>query len=214
MATERTPKRQDLAVSGPSCLDSGRATSLRRTSREPGGPGRERSSWAPRTQTLSRLCDARGIFFASSGDSRIRHPRHHWAAGDLRWPPLEYAGQRSFPTPRTRSPHESPTVPPSPSMVHWETDKQHTPRLWVVAVNRSSWTSSSGSRATRIGGRRTELNPAVTNVRIMDPVIGGKYPHPNGYVVYMNKDGQTINPFTGRTLKPADPFSHLDLKGK
>lgn len=58
------------------------------------------------------------------------------------------------------------------------------------------------------------MSPNVTNVRIMDPVLDGKYPHPYGYVVYMNKEGQTINPFTGRTIRPSDPFSHLDLDGQ
>jgi len=42
----------------------------------------------------------------------------------------------------------------------------------------------------------------------MDPVVGGKYPYPNAYVSYSNRVGQTVNPDTGRTVSPADPWWH------
>jgi hypothetical protein len=35
--------------------------------------------------------------------------------------------------------------------------------------------------------------------------------YPNGYVVYMNQAGQTINPFTGRTIPYSDPLAHIPL---
>ncbi|MBB5866623.1 hypothetical protein F4553_000002 [Allocatelliglobosispora scoriae] len=46
----------------------------------------------------------------------------------------------------------------------------------------------------------------------MDPITTGKFTYPNGYVVYMNAQGQTINPLTGRTnVGKADPFAHVGL---
>jgi hypothetical protein len=52
------------------------------------------------------------------------------------------------------------------------------------------------------------LNSRVTGVRIMDRVTTGKYPYPNGYVSYFNQFGQTVNPYTGQTISPSDPFWH------
>ena len=57
-----------------------------------------------------------------------------------------------------------------------------------------------------------ELDPRVTHVRVMDAVTTGKYRYPNGYAVYMNKAGQTVNPLTGRTIGPSHPFAHIPLK--
>jgi hypothetical protein len=45
----------------------------------------------------------------------------------------------------------------------------------------------------------------------MDPVTAGKYQYPQGYAVYMNEAGQTVNPLTGQTISPSDPFAHLPL---
>jgi hypothetical protein len=56
-----------------------------------------------------------------------------------------------------------------------------------------------------------ELHPSVVAIRIMDPVLKGQYQYPNGYAVYMNKTGQTINPLTGRTAPRSDPYSHIPL---
>jgi hypothetical protein len=52
------------------------------------------------------------------------------------------------------------------------------------------------------------LDPRVTDVRIMDPVVGGKHPLPNGYVSYGNASGQTVKPWTGRTIDPGNPWWH------
>jgi hypothetical protein len=52
------------------------------------------------------------------------------------------------------------------------------------------------------------LDPRVTDVRVMDPVTGGKYPYPNGYVSYSNEAGQAVNPATGQTIGKSDPMWH------
>ncbi|MFD4524187.1 polymorphic toxin-type HINT domain-containing protein [Streptomyces sp. NPDC058470] len=55
------------------------------------------------------------------------------------------------------------------------------------------------------------LDPRVAQVRVMDPVTTGKYQYPNGYVVYMNKAGQSVNPLTGQTVSKADPYNHIPI---
>ncbi|MFD0026609.1 hypothetical protein, partial [Streptomyces sp. NPDC058382] len=55
------------------------------------------------------------------------------------------------------------------------------------------------------------LDPRVTQVRIMDPVTTGKYQYPKGYVVYMNKAGQSVNPLTGQTVSKADAYNHIAI---
>lgn len=55
------------------------------------------------------------------------------------------------------------------------------------------------------------LDPRVVQVRVMDPVTTGKYQYPNGYVVYMNKAGQSVNPLTGQTVSKADPYNHIPI---
>ena len=45
----------------------------------------------------------------------------------------------------------------------------------------------------------------------MDPVTTGKYHYPNGYVVYMNEQLQTVNPLTGKVIPPSDPYAHIAL---
>jgi hypothetical protein len=56
-----------------------------------------------------------------------------------------------------------------------------------------------------------EISEKVASVRIMDPVTSGKYQYPNGYAVYMNSSGQTINPLTGQTIARTDPYAHIPL---
>ncbi|MFG2776012.1 polymorphic toxin-type HINT domain-containing protein [Streptomyces sp. NPDC048350] len=55
------------------------------------------------------------------------------------------------------------------------------------------------------------LDPRVVQVRVMDPVTKGRYQYPNGYVVYMNKAGQSVNPLTGQTIGRADPYNHIRI---
>jgi hypothetical protein len=51
--------------------------------------------------------------------------------------------------------------------------------------------------------------PAVSGVRVTDPVTSGKYLYPHGYVSYFNEQGQTVNPFTGSpNISRWDPLWH------
>lgn len=57
-----------------------------------------------------------------------------------------------------------------------------------------------------------ELNERVASIRIMDPVTTGKNLYPNGYAVYMNAQGQRVNPLTGQMIHDlSDPFAHIPL---
>ncbi len=66
--------------------------------------------------------------------------------------------------------------------------------------------------AYEIPSATPELNPRVTHVRIMDPVTVGEYQYPNGYAVYMNEAGQTVDPLTGQTIGRSHPSAHIPLK--
>ncbi|MFW5419786.1 hypothetical protein J0910_24510 [Nocardiopsis sp. CNT-189] len=55
------------------------------------------------------------------------------------------------------------------------------------------------------------LDPRVTHVRVMNPTTSGKYQYPNGYVVYMNIEEQSVNPVTGETISKTDPYNHIEL---
>jgi hypothetical protein len=57
----------------------------------------------------------------------------------------------------------------------------------------------------------TGLIPRVAQVREMEPVTTGPYQYPNGYLVYMNAGGYTINPITGRTVSNNDTYAHIPL---
>ncbi|MDQ0395888.1 RHS repeat-associated core domain-containing protein [Labrys monachus] len=59
------------------------------------------------------------------------------------------------------------------------------------------------------GGGSGDLHENVTEFRSMNPTEG-PYPKPNGYGVYMNKTGQTVDPFTGKTIPRNDPMAHID----
>lgn len=52
------------------------------------------------------------------------------------------------------------------------------------------------------------LDSRVAGIRVMDPVTSGKYLYPHGYVSYFNEQGQTVSPFTGRTIAQSDPLWH------
>jgi hypothetical protein len=69
--------------------------------------------------------------------------------------------------------------------------------------------SGNGSQFTG-GSGGSWLDSRVAGVRVMDPVTGGKYLYPNGYVSYFNEAGQTVNPFTGQTIARSDPFWHWE----
>jgi hypothetical protein len=71
----------------------------------------------------------------------------------------------------------------------------------------------SGKGVQYTGGKGGNgLNKRVTGVRIMNPTKpGAKYSYPDGRVSYMNVKGQTVNPYTGDTVPPTDPWAHLGL---
>jgi hypothetical protein len=56
------------------------------------------------------------------------------------------------------------------------------------------------------------LNSRVTQIRVMDPVLTGKYIYPNGYVSYLNKWNQVVDPFTGSAKISRDnPLWHIEM---
>jgi hypothetical protein len=53
-----------------------------------------------------------------------------------------------------------------------------------------------------------ELDPRVTQIRIMNPTST----YPNGYAVYMNEAGQSVNPLTGQMIHDrSDTYAHVPL---
>lgn len=46
----------------------------------------------------------------------------------------------------------------------------------------------------------------------MDPTTTGKFPQPTGYITYANDMGQFINPLTGNTVGPSDPYWHIPIR--
>lgn len=61
--------------------------------------------------------------------------------------------------------------------------------------------------------RGNGLNPRVSSVRVMNPTLpkGPSPGYPNGYVNYMNKGGQAVNPYTGQTVPKNSPWWHIPL---
>jgi hypothetical protein len=60
-----------------------------------------------------------------------------------------------------------------------------------------------------VGSGGNGLSPSATDFRFMDPVTSGKYQYPGGYGSYGNAAGQTINPLTGQTIAPSNPWWHI-----
>ena len=57
------------------------------------------------------------------------------------------------------------------------------------------------------------VDPRVTRIRVMDPTPStSRYPYPKGYVSYMNDDKQAVDPRTGQTISPSNPYWHLELR--
>ncbi len=56
------------------------------------------------------------------------------------------------------------------------------------------------------------LHANVSEIRIMNPITTGKYTYPNGYAVYMNEGGRTINPLTGELISNSHAFAHIPLQ--
>jgi hypothetical protein len=58
------------------------------------------------------------------------------------------------------------------------------------------------------------IDPRVAYIRVMGPTTTSEgHEYPNGYVVYMNNEPipQAVNPLTGRTVDPSDPYRHIRL---
>lgn len=55
------------------------------------------------------------------------------------------------------------------------------------------------------------VDARVRWIRVMDPTQDGPYPHPQGYVNYMNDKGQAVDPRTGKTIRTEDPLWHIEL---
>lgn len=51
------------------------------------------------------------------------------------------------------------------------------------------------------------IDPRVVSIRVMEPTSQ----YPNGYLNYLNIDGQEVDPFTGRTVPPTNPYAHIPL---
>jgi hypothetical protein len=51
------------------------------------------------------------------------------------------------------------------------------------------------------------IDPRVASIRVMEPTSQ----YPNGYLNYLNINGQEVDPFTGRTVPPTNPYAHIPL---
>lgn len=71
--------------------------------------------------------------------------------------------------------------------------------------------NGNGVQYTGGVGGGNGLSSQTTGVRIMDPTLpnASSPGYPNGYVTYMNKSGQAINPYTGRTIERSNYWWHL-----
>jgi hypothetical protein len=66
----------------------------------------------------------------------------------------------------------------------------------------------NGSGVRYVGGTGGPgLDARVSGLRIMNPT--GRYP--GGYASYTNAAGQTVNPLTGQTIAPSNPWWHIIL---
>jgi hypothetical protein len=57
------------------------------------------------------------------------------------------------------------------------------------------------------------LDARVSGLRIMDSTLprGPSPGYPGGYASYFNAAGQTVNPLTGQTIAPSNPWWHIIL---
>ncbi len=114
----------------------------------------------------------------------------------------------------TRSARGTPSVVPPAPATRGGPDFIAGPNGGIAAVPHSavgpSPTRSGGGIQFTGGSGGHGLNERVTGIRIMPPSPpDAVYPYPNGYVVYMNASGQTVNPYNGRTVEPTDFWAHV-----
>ncbi|HEX2294067.1 MAG TPA: Ig-like domain-containing protein [Actinomycetota bacterium] len=159
------------------------------------------ADWKPPTE-LEQTIVTEGLLMLVPFDE-IRHLRHVRHLDDaVAW---AFRGGRSTSTARGGAASLADDASRTPSFVaHPSGD------LVIVPKGaRGPFRVESGRGFQYSGGRGgLGLDDSASSVRIMDPVLGGKYPYPTGYVSYSNRLGQTINPFTGQTLSRGDPLWH------
>ncbi|MEU3954450.1 polymorphic toxin-type HINT domain-containing protein [Streptomyces achromogenes] len=88
--------------------------------------------------------------------------------------------------------------------------------LWLPKGRKAIATTDKGSgwvyEIKKSEAVANGLHERVAYVRVMDPVTKGPYQYPNGYVIYMNEGGQTMNPLTGQVGIPkSDPYNHIPI---
>lgn len=106
------------------------------------------------------------------------------------------------------------TLPPTPDLPHSPNFVVHPNGEAVIVPNGAMGPHpvNTGKGFQFQGGSGGHgLANNTTSVRIMDPVLDGKYPKPNGYVSYSNKADQAVNPYTGQTISKKDPMWHIEF---
>lgn len=88
--------------------------------------------------------------------------------------------------------------------------------LWVPKGRKAVATTDNGNgwvyEIKKSEAVANGLHERVAYVRVMDPVTKGRFQYPNGYVIYMNEGGQTMNPITGQVGIPkSDPYNHIPI---
>ncbi|HMC07952.1 MAG TPA: hypothetical protein VKL22_01330, partial [Actinomycetota bacterium] len=133
-------------------------------------------------------------------------------AGRAAGPPSGTTGV-SAPSNALRPP--TPAVPPSTPGSLSSPDFVVHPNGTVIPVPEGAvgptFTANNAGFQYTGGSGGHGLDPRTTSVRIMDPVTGGKYAYPNGYVSYSNASGQAVNPYTGQTVPKSSSWWHMPL---
>jgi hypothetical protein len=72
---------------------------------------------------------------------------------------------------------------------------------------------NSGRGFSFVGGSGGNgLDSNTTGLRLMDPLTSGRYQYPNGYGVYMDNAGNTVDPYTGMPIPRNDPWAHIPIQ--
>lgn len=58
-----------------------------------------------------------------------------------------------------------------------------------------------------VAANQPGIDPRVVSIRVMEPTST----YPNGYVNYLNAQGQEVDPTTGRTIAPSNDYAHIPL---
>jgi RHS repeat-associated protein len=73
-----------------------------------------------------------------------------------------------------------------------------------------SFNNAGKQTGTQFMGGNGGANGQVSTLRLMDPIPqkGNSPAYPTGYGTYGNSSGQTVNPYSGRTILLNDPLAH------